>query len=125
MSYLTLAVPVDKASIARSVALAFEPDSGVSPTTYDTFSMIAVDSEGNEYGVYGSPVVDSLTESATVWQYAPEALQEAVAGSLASKYPEYPVPTLEAIQSFLEGLKMSFVYGTAAGIAEMGLTIDV
>lgn len=123
MSYLTLAVPAALHAVANLVAIGFEPDYN-SPTIYDAFGTLAVDAGGAEWRVYGAPVEPSLAASAALWQYAPDQLHAAVVARLAERFPEVAPLSLEEVTQFTGAVMISTVYGTLAGLGELGLTIS-
>lgn len=127
MRHLTLAVPntADVVQSARRVAMAFEPDSGVHPQDYDAFSLICVDEHGAEYAVYGAPVEDWVAESAPLWKLAPDQLRAAVKAYNDVRFPDEPDPSLATITKFTTVVLISTADGTAAGLAELGLTPKV
>ena len=123
MSYLTLAVPLDIKPIARRVAMAFEPDSGVKAAEYDAFSLICTDEHGAEYAVYGAPVEPWVAESAPMWKLAPDQLRLAAKAYNDVRFPDEPDLSITSIKKFTDAVMVSTAYGTGAGLAELGLTV--
>jgi hypothetical protein len=123
VSYLTLAVPIAIKSIAKRVAMSFEPDSGVKAAEYDAFSLICTDEQGAEYAVYGAPVEPWVAESAPMWKLAPDQLRVAAKAYNDVRFPDEPDLSITSIKKFTDVVLISTAHGTAAGLAELGLTI--
>lgn len=141
MKYLTLAVPNYIAPIANAICVAFEPDSGIYPSTYDAFSTRCLGftiepSEENpepiqysvpetEYMAYGAEVVDWLASAVRSWKSDSQALYDAVVNAYDERWPEIEKPSLVACEQFCESVLISDQYGLIAGVSELGLAIKV
>lgn len=139
MKYLTLAVPSYLAPIANAICVAFEPDSGLDPSTYSAFSTrcegfsieqteenpepVQYSVPGAEYMAYGAEVVDWLASAVRSWKSDSQALYDAVVNAYDERWPEIEKPSLVACEQFCEAVLISEQYGLWAGIGEIGLGV--
>lgn len=125
MTYLTLAVPAELAPVANSIAMAFEPDSGIDPSTYSAFSTVCKDLLiGDDYVAYGTEVADWLADAVFSWKDGnSEALWQAVQTTYADRWPELTAPSLEDCTEFTQQVLISTQYGLIAGLYELGMEL--
>ncbi len=121
MSYITIAVPnqSDIVTTAKTVSRSLDPDVG----GYAAFETLATDANGVEYAVYGTPCSESMAASINYFKTNPQALVDAVNADIALRWIGEPGLTLGQAQVFCDAVLLSEIYGIAAGITGLGLTL--